>query len=117
MRFLVLAAIALALGLNPQGTAGTEQTPSGNAESGIEEYENVGCYQCHGYDALGPPRLAPGPLPYLVFSEYVRAPSGAMPPYTVNVVSDRQLADIYAFLETIPQPPDVDSIPILSNDD
>ncbi len=117
MRILVLAAIASALGLGAQGPAGTDQTPPGNPDNGIEEYENVGCYQCHGYDALGPPRLAPGPLPYLVFSEYVRAPSGVMPPYTVNVLSNRQLADIYAYLESIPQPPDVDSIPILSNDD
>ena len=117
MRFLVLAAIASAWGLSAQGSAGTEQTLLGNATSGIQEYETVGCYQCHGYDAQGPPRLAPGPLPYLVFSEYVRAPSGAMPPYTVRVLSDQRLADIYAFLETIPQPPDVDSIPILSDDD
>ncbi len=117
MRFLVLAAIVSALSFSPQGPDGNDQPPSGNGVRGIEEYENVGCYQCHGYDALGPPRLAPGPLPYLVFSDYVRAPSGAMPPYTTNVLSDQQLADIYAFLETIPPPPDVDSIPILSSED
>ncbi len=36
-----------------------------------------------------------------------------MPPYTVKVVSDQELADIYAFLMAIPQPPPIDSIPLL----
>ena len=36
-----------------------------------------------------------------------------MPPYTPKSVSDQELADIYAFLLTIPAPPAVDSIPIL----
>jgi ubiquinol-cytochrome c reductase cytochrome c subunit len=36
-----------------------------------------------------------------------------MPPYTAKVVSDQELADIHAFLRAIPQPPAVDTIPIL----
>ena len=119
MHFLVLAVLTSALGLSAQearAPAGSNPASAGNAGSGLAEYEDVGCYQCHGYDALGPPRLAPGPLPYLVFSDYVRAPTGAMPPYTTKVLTDQQLTDIYAFLESIPETPDVDSIPILSND-
>jgi len=38
-----------------------------------------------------------------------------MPPYTVKVVSDKELADIYAFLQSISQPPAVKSIPLLNN--
>jgi ubiquinol-cytochrome c reductase cytochrome c subunit len=57
--------------------------------------------------------LAPRPLAFAAFSKYVRQPSGEMPPYTVKVVTDAQLADIYAFLRTVPQPPPVDSIPLL----
>jgi len=36
-----------------------------------------------------------------------------MPPYTAKVVTDQDLADIYAFLLTIPQPPTIESVPIL----
>jgi mono/diheme cytochrome c family protein len=41
-------------------------------------------------------------------------PTGQMPPYTVKVVSDQELADIYAFVLTIPPPPAVNTIPILA---
>jgi hypothetical protein len=37
-----------------------------------------------------------------------------MPPYTGKVVSDQEIADIYAFLLTIPEPPAVASIPQLA---
>jgi hypothetical protein len=37
-----------------------------------------------------------------------------MPPYTAKVVSDQELADIYAFLVTIPAPPAANTIPILA---
>jgi hypothetical protein len=36
-----------------------------------------------------------------------------MPPYTIKVVPDAELADIYAFLQSLPQPPKADSIPAL----
>ena len=39
-----------------------------------------------------------------------------MPPYTNKVLSDRQLGDIFAFLRSIPEPPSVDSIPLLRDD-
>ena len=34
-----------------------------------------------------------------------------MPGYTEKIVSDEEIADIYAFLKTIPQPPDVGASP------
>ena len=37
-----------------------------------------------------------------------------MPPYTAVVLSDQDLADIYAFLEARPKPPAVNSIPLLA---
>jgi len=37
-----------------------------------------------------------------------------MPPYTAKVVSDQELADIYAFLVTIAPPPAANTIPILA---
>jgi hypothetical protein len=48
------------------------------------------------------------------FARYIRRPSGQMPPYTVKVTTDAELADIYAFLQTIPRPPDATKIPLLA---
>jgi mono/diheme cytochrome c family protein len=89
--------------------------PAGNAENGKKVYAQYGCYQCHGYAAQGGvgPRLAPRPLAFAAFSKYVRQPTGEMPPYTVKVLSDSQLSDVYSFLRSVPQPPSVDSIPLL----
>ena len=38
------------------------------------------------------------------FSRYVRQPTGQMPPYTAKVVSDADLANIYAFVAARPAP-------------
>jgi ubiquinol-cytochrome c reductase cytochrome c subunit len=101
----------------PAPSAATAQTaPAGNAENGKKIYSSYGCYQCHGYAAQGGAgaRLAPRPIAFATFSRYVRRPTGQMPPYTAKVVSDQELADIYAFLTTIPAPPAANTIPILA---
>jgi mono/diheme cytochrome c family protein len=93
-----------------------QAAPAGNAENGKKIYSSYGCYQCHGYVAQGGAgaRLAPRPTAFAAFARYVRRPTGQMPPYTGKVVSDQEVADIYAFLLTIPPPPAVDTIPILA---
>ena len=98
-----------------QGQASGSAVPQGDAENGEKLYNTIGCWQCHGYSGQGGAgsRIAPDPIPFPAFSAYVRKPGGAMPPYSPKVVSDSDLADIYAFLLTIPQPPDPDSIPLL----
>ena len=89
--------------------------PPGNTENGKKIYTTYGCYQCHGYvgQGGGGARLAPRPIAFAAFSRYVRLPTGQMPPYTPKVLSNQELADIYAFLLTIPQPPAANSIAIL----
>jgi mono/diheme cytochrome c family protein len=92
-------------------------TPSGNAEKGKTLFARNACYQCHGYEGQGGtagPRLGPNPIPFRGFVAYVRAPRGDMPPFTVTVMSDQELADVYAFLQAQPRPPAVDSIPLLA---
>lgn len=108
MRLLLLVAIASVL---------EAQTPAGNAQNGKKIFDSYGCYQCHGHDAHGGAgaRLAPNPIPFAAFSKYVRQPTGEMPPYTSKVVSDRELADIYAFLQSVPPAPPAKSIPLLNN--
>jgi len=95
----------------------TAAAPAGNAETGRKLFVSDGCYQCHGYEAQGStatgPRLGPRPMPFAGFSRYVRQPTGQMPPYTTKIVPDTDLAHIYAFLRALPEPPTVQSIPLL----
>jgi len=117
MRFFLCAVMALSAAAQTPGTASKEgAAPAGNAQNGKRIFDSYGCYQCHGHDAHGGAgaRLAPSPIPFARFARYVRMPTGEMPPYTAKVVSDRELADIYAFLQTIPAPPPVKSVPILN---
>ena len=89
--------------------------PAGNAETGKKLYVSYGCYQCHGHEAQGSsatgPRLGPRPIAFAAFSRYVRQPTGQMPPYTVKVVSDADLTNIYAFVSSRPAP--ATNIPLL----
>jgi ubiquinol-cytochrome c reductase cytochrome c subunit len=96
--------------------SGAQAAPAGNAENGKKIYSSYGCYQCHGYVGQGGAgaRLAPRPIALAAFTRYVRKPTGQMPPYTAKVVSDQEMADIHAFLMTIPAPPAANTIPILA---
>ena len=95
----------------------TESAPAGNADTGAMLFRRVGCYQCHANEAQGGangPRIGPEPIPFARFSQYIQNPSGNMPPYTNTVVSAQDLADIYAFLQSRPRPPAIDTIPLLA---
>jgi mono/diheme cytochrome c family protein len=118
MRFSMLSLLLLLLmTFASTSSAQTTQTvPAGNAENGKKIFTSYGCYQCHNYAAHGGgagPRLAPKPIAFQAFIRQLRKPANEMPPYTAKVVSDKELADIYAFLLTIPEPPAASSIPIL----
>jgi len=97
--------------------AKADNTPTGNAKNGKAVYTSAGCYECHGREAQGGagtgPKLGPAPIPYAAFAFQVRSPRDQMPPYTAKVLSDAELADIYAFVLAAPQPPKVDSVPLL----
>jgi mono/diheme cytochrome c family protein len=90
------------------GTTLPGSAANGNAANGKRLYAAYGCYQCHGRQAQGSsatgPRLGPNPIAWAAFAPYVRQPSGQMPPYTSKAVPDAELADIFAFIQTIPQP-------------
>ena len=91
------------------------QTP---AQNGKKLFAVNGCYQCHGREAQGSatgPRLGPRPMALAALTAYVRQPKGQMPPYTSKVLSDRDLADIYAFLQSLPEPPAAKSVPLLND--
>lgn len=108
--YLFLRAVSVQVG---QVTA----TPAGRAGEGAALYRKVGCYQCHADEAQGGqagPRIGPDPIPFARFAQYVRNPTGEMPPYTDKVLSNQELADIYAFVQARPRPPAVSTIPQLA---
>ena len=117
MPALMALLASVALGAAQASSQQPAAAPAGNAEAGKKLYVSYGCYQCHGYEAQGSnatgPRLGPRPIAFAAFSRYVRQPTGQMPPYTVKVVSDADLTNIYAFVQSRPVPPSVQSIPIL----
>src|ERR1017187_9676742 len=88
-----------------------------DAANGKKLFANFGCYQCHGREGQGGaagPRLAPKPLPQAALMKYVRNPTGQMPPYTTKVVKDAELADIYAFLRSVPDAQPAKNVPLLN---
>ena len=90
---------------------------AGNVEKGKEAFLKSGCWQCHGFAAQGGPagpKLAPDPKPVEVFSIFVRNTNGSMPPYPEAILSNEDLADIHAWLRSIPKQADYKSIPLLN---
>ena len=88
------------------------QAPAGDAAKGKVLFMQTGCYECHGTVGQGGtgPRIAPrtGSI------AYVRKPAAQMPPYTAKVMSDADLADVLAYLMTIPAPTPAKNIALLN---
>lgn len=92
------------------------------AARGEAIYSRVGCYLCHGYQGQGGavpgtpggagPKIAPEPLPFEAFVHFLRAPR-TMPPYSEKVLSDSDIAAIYAYLQSVRPPLPVEQIPAL----
>jgi mono/diheme cytochrome c family protein len=94
------------------------QTSAGNAQNGKRLFLKNGCYECHGYGGQGGAagaRLAQTKLTLPTFTAYVRNPApGGMPPYRPKIMTDQELADVFAYIKTFPEPPPLGSIPLLN---
>jgi mono/diheme cytochrome c family protein len=114
--WLMIASLRLA-GQDPDSNPKADAPPRGNPQNGKRLYDRYGCYECHGGQGQGSPlsgpRIAPSPGSFSGFLTYVRRPTGQMPPYTRKIATDAELADMYAFLQSVPRPPDADRIPLL----
>ena len=88
-----------------------------SAEKGQVAYVKHGCWQCHGFAAQGGiagPKLAPDPMPLVALTAFVRHTRGAMPPYQEAILSSADLADIHAWLQSLPKAQDYKNIPLLN---
>jgi ubiquinol-cytochrome c reductase cytochrome c subunit len=108
-----LALVGLSAGAASAHTA----PPKGDAVHGKAIFVTSGCYQCHGYQGQGSqagPKLAPNPLPYDAVDRQLRKPRAVMPIYTHKTTSDQDVADIYAYLLSIPKAKAVADIPVIA---
>jgi mono/diheme cytochrome c family protein len=90
---------------------------TGNADNGKRLFLRDGCWECHGYAGQGGrdgARIANTPLTAPQLTRYVRRPSGTMPAYIDRVITDEELADIWAYIKTLPAPKAVKDIPLLN---
>jgi mono/diheme cytochrome c family protein len=97
----------------------SDASPTGNAQNGKKLFMSDGCYECHGRQGqgaaqTGAARIGPPLLSFEGFQTYVRSPKNNMPPYTSKAIPDADLADIYAYLKSIPMPPKGKDIPLLN---
>jgi mono/diheme cytochrome c family protein len=108
---LLLLAAAIAAADEDPGAA------SGDAARGRVLYTTTyKCYACHGYDAqTGERRLVPLNFTRDGFATFVqRSPLPQMPAYPD--ASDAELADIYAYIQSLPiDAPAVEEIPLLED--
>lgn len=96
-------------------TVAYTQEPDDDVREGRALYDSHQCWQCHGYEGQGSVagvRIAPTLYPYEAFARLVRH-TNLMPAYSPNVLSEEQLRLIYAFVQSIPEPPPLEDIPEL----
>lgn len=100
MKWLCLGVVILSASL----AVAAEQ--AGDVANGKRLFMTVGCYECHGTTGAGGgpagPRLAPDPLPFVGVKAKLRTASGRMPVFSEAVLKDSEIADIYAYLQSIP---------------
>ena len=115
MKIIAVVSAILMASLSAQAALAAQAPPPGDVERGKAAFLKYGCYTCHGYEAQGVPgrKLAPNPLPYPAFSNFVRSSPGEMPTFTAAVLPDQDLADIHAYLRSKPASPNAANIPLL----
>jgi mono/diheme cytochrome c family protein len=120
-RIVVTAFAAAILGAATVSLATAQDAPQGNAANGKRIFLADGCFTCHGRSGQGGayngpvPSLAHTALPFDGFKGQLRNPSDDMPAYSDAVLSDKDIADIYAFVQTLPGPSSPKDIAILNN--
>jgi mono/diheme cytochrome c family protein len=114
MRIIALSSV-LATALFANAALAAQAPPPGDVDRGKAAFLKYGCYTCHGFEAQGVPgrKLAPNPLPYPAFSNFVRTSPGEMPTFTEKVLPNQDLADIHAYLRSKPASPNASTIPLL----
>ena len=113
--------LALVLALAAAASASAADAPRGDAAKGRQLYTANGCAYCHGTvgqgggGRTGGLRIVQMGIGFPAFLNQLRHPVNEMPPYVESVLADRDVADIFAYVASLPPPPDAKTIPILNN--
>ena len=118
MKALLIATLSI---LTLATSARAEDTPKGDAANGKKVFLAAGCMYCHGRSGQGgsmnypAPPLAKTEVPFEGFKAVLRQSLRDMPAYVEAVLPDQDVADIYAFLQSLPGRRPAKEIPILNN--
>jgi mono/diheme cytochrome c family protein len=120
-RIAVTALAVAALGIAASAVAQAQDNPPGDAANGKRIYLKDGCFTCHGRVGQGGSYSGPAPilahtaLPFEAFKGQIRNPVNDMPAFSATILSDKDITDIYAFVESLPGPSSPKNYPILNN--
>jgi|SRR5579862_1519074 len=98
-----------------------QDAPRGDVANGKRLYLADGCFTCHGRSGQGGAYNTPAPIlahtavPFDGFKGQIRNPINDMPAFPAAILSDKDIADIYAFVETLAGPRSPKDFPILNN--
>jgi mono/diheme cytochrome c family protein len=119
MKKIALTAVVLtAFGFASAALA--QDAPKGDADNGKRVYLADGCFECHGRAGQGgafnypTPALAKLEMPEESFVAFLRDAPRDMPAYSANVLSDKDAADIWAFLQSLPGRKPAKDFPLLN---
>jgi mono/diheme cytochrome c family protein len=114
---LVAGAFA-ARGLGPAALA--QNAASVDVANGKRVYLADGCFMCHGRAGQGGAMNYPAPaiakleMPVESFVSFLRDAPNDMPAYSTDVLSDKEAADIHAFLQSLPGRKPAKEFPLLN---
>jgi mono/diheme cytochrome c family protein len=120
-RFERIAVTAFAVAAVASTMVWAQDAPQGDVANGKRIYLADGCFTCHGRSGQGGAYTGPAPilahtaLPFDGFKGELRNPANDMPAYSEAVLSDKDIVDIYAFVESLPGPRSSKDISILNN--
>jgi mono/diheme cytochrome c family protein len=119
IRTALFSAAAIAVG--GFGSAALAQNaPSGDVANGKRVYLADGCFECHGRAGQGgamnypTPAIAKVEMPVESFVAFLRDAPKDMPAYSAAVLSDKEAADIHAFLQSLPGRKPAKDFPLLN---
>lgn len=98
----IIVILSLTLAACGGGSSSTTE-PTGDPAAGKTAFAALPCSGCHGSNAEGNvgPKLAGFTKGWDVFHTTVRDGRNEMPKFGTDVVTDQQLADVYAWLTSL----------------
>jgi mono/diheme cytochrome c family protein len=114
---LLIAALAV---VSPRSVRADDDAPTGDPVNGKRLFLADGCFECHGRAGQGgrfnypAPALAQIALPVDSFIAFLREAPNDMPSFSAEVLTDKDAADIHAFLRSLPGPKSPKDFPLLN---